>query len=104
MSRKEAVTLASRTLGLLMTIWSLTDLSYLPTHLHSYLRYVDPGPVVTPSNEFWRHHEFIDLGFLVVRILGTALVAFWLFRASPEVEQLLLPIEPNSPVTIRAAN
>ena len=40
-SRKDAVTLASRTLAVLLTVWALRDVSYLPETLHSFLHYLN---------------------------------------------------------------
>lgn len=39
MSRRDGVLWASRTLAVLLTVWVLVDLSYLPGTVHSFLRY-----------------------------------------------------------------
>ena len=90
MSTRQAVLLASRTLALLMAVWALTELSYLPSSLDSFLRYRQQG-MVTSSTEYWRHHYLIQLGFLVTRIVGYSLTSMWLFKGSAEVHELLLP-------------
>jgi hypothetical protein len=89
-SRKDAVVLASRTLAVLLTVWALNDLSYLPGSLNSFLHY---GSQVTPSTatQYWRHYYLIGLGFLVTRIVGYSLMAMWLYKGGPEIEELLLP-------------
>jgi hypothetical protein len=70
MSRKDAVVLASRALALFFAVWALGEASYLPERLHSFLHYMDEG-------------------FLVIRIIGYSLLARWLYRGGPEVEELL---------------
>jgi hypothetical protein len=91
MSRKDAVWVASRTLAVLLTVWALTDLSYLPGAVYSYLRYASDELGSSPSVEYWRHSHLIALGFLVTRIVGYALIAGWLHKGGPEVAELLLP-------------
>jgi hypothetical protein len=101
MSRKDAVLLASRTLAVLLTIWALTDGSYLPERVHSFLRYLNYEPVASNSIQYWRHYTLIALGFLIIRIIGYSLMAVWLFKCGSDVEELLLPTERegNAPRT-----
>ena len=91
MSRKDAVVVAGRTLALLLTVWALTDVSYLPERLHSFLYYLHQQSTSSTSTHYWRHYYLIALGFLVVRIVGYSLIARWLFKGGHEVEELLLP-------------
>jgi len=93
MSRKDAVVLASRTVALLLIVWALTELSHLPERVYSFLRYLNPGPTPSPAIQYWRHYDLIDLGFLVTRIIGFSLLARWLFKGGPEVEELFLQSE-----------
>ena len=100
MSRKDAVVLAGRTWALLLTVWALTEASYLPASLHSFLRYIDQGPGASTAIQYWRHYYLITLSFIVTRMVGFALLARWLFKGGPEVEDLLSPRTPEqSPVT-----
>jgi hypothetical protein len=41
-----------------------------------------------------RHDYLIEIGFLVTRIVGYSLMARWLFKGGPEIEDLLMP-EPE---------
>jgi hypothetical protein len=91
-SRKDAVTLASRTLAVLLTVWALADLSYLPGRLHSFLHYGTPSS--TAATQYLRHYYLIEVGFLVTRVIGYSLMARWLFKGGLEIEELLLP-EPE---------
>ena len=90
MSRKEAVSLASRALAMLMTVWALTEVSHLPSTLYSYLRYTNEQSMAS-ANLYWRHQYLIQLGFLITRIIGYSLTAVWLFKGGSEVQELLLP-------------
>jgi hypothetical protein len=97
MSRKEAVMLASRTLAVLLTVSAMTEVSYLPESVHSFLHYLNPGSTSSTAVEYWRHYYLIRLGFLVTRIVGYSLMAMWLYKGGPEIEELLLP-EPEEHV------
>jgi hypothetical protein len=98
MSRKDAVMLASRTLAVLLTVWALTDVSYLPGSLHSFLHYLYDERPGTPGVSYMRHYYLMSLGFLITRIVGYSLMARWLYRGGAEIEELLLPFttEENS--------
>ncbi len=91
MSKEEAVILASRTLGLLMIVWALADLSHLPGTAYTFIHYANvelSSPAVT---QYYRHSDLIALCFLITRIIGFSLLARWLFQAGPEVVEALLP-------------
>jgi len=95
MSKKDAVVLASRTLATLLIVWALTEVSHLPVTLQSYLHYLN-HELSSPSIEYMRHYYLITLGFIVTRIVGYSLMARWLYKGGPEIEELLLPTEPES--------
>lgn len=101
MSRQDAVTLASRSLATLLTLWVLADISYLPAEVLGFRHYVN-HEISSSSNveywQYWRHHYLIELSFLVTRIVGLSLMAWWLYKGGPEIEELLLPsgIEENA--------
>jgi hypothetical protein len=91
MSTKDAVVLAGRTLALLMAVWALGEASSLPESLLRSLRYSYQEPALSAAVQYWRHYHLIALGFLVTRIIGFSLLARWLYKGGPDVEQLLLP-------------
>jgi hypothetical protein len=93
MSRRDAVLLASRRLSVLITIWALTELSYLPERLHSFLHYANGDAGASLYVEHMRHHDLIVVASLLIRIIGFLLLALWLRRSGPEVMELLLPLE-----------
>jgi hypothetical protein len=89
------VVLAGRTLALLLTVWALAEASYLPASLHSFLRYINQEPGASTAIQYWRHYHLISFSFIVVRMVGFSLLARWLFKGGPEVEELLLPPAPE---------
>jgi hypothetical protein len=95
MSRKDVLVLASRTLALLLVVWALAEASYLPESLHSFLRYINREPGSSTAIQYWRHYYLIRLSFGLTRMLGFSLLARWLFRGGPEVEELLSPSTPH---------
>lgn len=90
MSRKDALVLASRALALLFAVLALSESSYLPEFVHSFRRYMGQEPGSSTAIQYWRHYYLIRLSFLVTRVVGFSLLARWLFRGGPEVEELLL--------------
>jgi hypothetical protein len=94
MSRRDLITLASRTLATLLIVSALSEVSYLPSRLHSFLHYLNHEPA-SSGIDYLRHYYLIDLGFLVARIVGYSLMARWLYQGGPEIEELLLPVEPQ---------
>jgi len=91
MSRKDAVVLASRTLATFFAVWALGEVSYLPGSVHSFLRYAGQDPLSVSASLYYRHYYLIALSFLVTRIIGYSLMARWLYKGGPEIEELLLP-------------
>jgi hypothetical protein len=53
MTKKEAVRLASRTLALLLVVWALSDLSYIPTTAFSLSHYRVDTPL-TPTQQHYQ--------------------------------------------------
>lgn len=90
MSRKDAIWLASRTLSVLLTVWAFTEASYLPGTVHSFLRY-HQDPESSAYVQYMHHSYLISTGFRITRIIGYSLMARWLYKGGPEVEELLLP-------------
>jgi hypothetical protein len=89
MSRKDAIVLASRTLALLMVVWTLSEVSGLPGSVYSFLHYVNQEPVSSTVTPYWLHYHLITLGFLVTKIVGFSLMARWLYQGGPDVDELL---------------
>ena len=100
MSRKEAIVIASRALAVLMTIWALSDLCSLPAYIHSFQHYMSRDTAPFPTIEYYQRQNLLSLSFLVTKIIGFSLVARWLYKGGPEVEELLFPSTPEKPSTV----
>jgi ABC-type anion transport system duplicated permease subunit len=96
MSKKDAVVLASRTLATLLIVWALTEVSHLPSALHSFLHY--NAEVASRGTDYLRPSYLITLGFIITRIIGYSLMARWLYKGGPEIEELLLPVSEEGVV------
>ena len=95
MSRKDAVVLASRTLALFFVVSTLAEASYLPEYLHSFHYYINQGGSSSTAVQYWSHYYLIRAGFLVTRMVGYFLIARWLYKGGPEVEELLFGAPPE---------
>jgi len=95
MSRKDAAVLASRTLALLLIVWALADVSYLPEYLHSFIHHLHQESVLATAHGYWFYYYLIRLSLDVVRIVGFSLMAWWLFQGGPKVEKMFLPVVPE---------
>ena len=95
MSRTEGLVLGARLLGLLLTVWALSELLSVPTEVYSLLNH-SSGSVLTSDGGYWQHYEGMVLGFTIVRFVGFSLAARWLYRGGPDVEEFLLPAEPTA--------
>ena len=91
MSGKDTAVLASRALALLLTVWALSEASYLPDHVYAFLHRTHQDSVLSTASGYWYHYYVISIGFLIVRVVGFALLARWLFKGGPEVEEVLFP-------------
>lgn len=91
MNRRDALVIGSRALAVLFSVWALAEVSYLPSAIYSFLHYADQGTSSSGAMLYWRHHYLMALGFLITRIVGYCLMAMWLYRCGPDIDQLLLP-------------
>lgn len=98
MSSKDGVLIASRILSVFFTVWALGEVTYLPEFLHSYLHYTDPDIVPSAYVQYMHHYYLLRVGFLVTRIIGYFLMARWLYKAGPGIEELLLPSQTEQTV------
>src|ERR1700690_2562683 len=98
MSRADAILLASRALAVLLTVWALSEVSYLPGSVYAFLHYSNVELATPTSTLYYRHANLISLSFLVTRLIGYTLMARWLYRGGPDIEDLLLPTSPDENV------
>jgi hypothetical protein len=70
----------------------------LPGSVYGFLHYSNVELASPTSTLYYRHANLISLSFLVTRIIGYSLMARWLYRGGPEIEDLLLPAAPEESV------
>lgn len=102
MSKQEAIVVAGRALAVLMTVWALSAVSYLPEYVQAYLHYAYYESTASTNVryvQYMQHSHLIDLCFLIARIIGFSLLARWLFKGGTEVNELLLP-SSNEPQVV----
>ena len=104
MSKNDAILLASRALAVLLTVWALTDLSYLPGNVYAFLHYSNIELSSPTTTQYYRHANLISLSFLVTRIIGFSLMARWLYKGGPDIEELLLPGSNEENVALGATS
>jgi hypothetical protein len=90
MSKRDAVVLASRTLALLMLVWTFSEFCSLPELVLSYVHYSRYEPA-TAYVDYMRHYHLALLTVTVAKIIVFSVVAFWLHDAGPGVAETLLP-------------
>jgi hypothetical protein len=93
MSKRDAVVLASRTLALLLLVWTFSEFCSLPELVLSYIHYSRYEPA-TAYVDYMRHYHLALLTVNVANI-GFSVLAFWLHNAGPGVAEALLPAEPG---------
>jgi len=90
MTKKEFVLLASRALSLILVIWSVGSLVYVPGPLFSMLHYRSIS-MRTASQNFYYTYDFITVLMRLVLAGGLFLAAIWFYRCGPDIEKFLLP-------------
>lgn len=91
MSKKDGVVIASRALSVFLVVWALTEISYLPEYLHSYRYYPNAVSGSIGYVQYMQHYHLLRICFLITRTVGYSLMARWLYKAGPEVEEVFLP-------------
>lgn len=89
MSTKQAVTIACRVLSVYFLTWMLTDLTYLPSNLYSFLHH--ESAMGAFSTTYWRNSDLISLSFRVLRMVALFFAVQWFYRAGPAVQRYFLP-------------
>jgi hypothetical protein len=87
-SKKEAVTIASRTLAVYFLFWFLDDLTYLPSSLHSLWHH--RNMLSTEWTTYLRNSDVISISFRLLRMVGLFFAVQWFYRAGPAVQGYFL--------------
>jgi hypothetical protein len=89
LSRKELATLASRALALYLTAWLISDLTYLPERVYSFLHETKQQSVLLAQG-YWYGHYKIVLVFALIRILALLCAAIFFWQCGPKAQGLFL--------------
>ena len=89
MSTKEAVTIVSRALSVNFLAWLLSELTYLPSRLFSFLHH-ENGLGALGGMTYWRDSDLISVCFLVLRIVVLFFAVQWFYRAGPRLQVYFL--------------
>lgn len=95
MSKRDAVIIASRILCVLFIAWALTEISYLPEFVDSYRYYANGVYSSVGYVQYMQQYHLLRVCFLIVRIVGYLLLARWLYKAGPDVQEVFLPEQPT---------
>ncbi len=87
MTREDMAVVASRSLALLMTVWTLVDVTHLPEQIFSLLHHVGHQSVVGPA-DYWTGYYSLVIAFHVIRLLVMALAGVWFWKGGPVPERL----------------
>lgn len=89
MTRKEGILLFSRTLVVYLILWALTDFSYVPQVVFSFVHW--SRQTASSGSAYYRRLDLISLILHATRIVGFFILARWFHKCGPAVESLLLP-------------
>jgi len=84
MTRKDAVTLASRAFSIYLLCWALDALSYLPERLFAFTHYASLTGFASAA--YSKNYYFVALALLFVRVVTLFAFANWFYQAGPKVE------------------
>jgi len=88
MSANQAVTIVSRALAIYFLTWFLTDLTYLPSNLHSLFHHSWLSGAQATS--YWRDSDLITLSFRLLRMIALFFAVQWFYRAGPTIQSYFL--------------
>ena len=78
-----------RGLAIYFLAWFLSDLTYLPSHVSSFLHY-EFGTTTLRDPDYWRGYYLMDLFFHIVRLTSLFFAVQWFYRAGPRIQAYLL--------------
>ena len=87
MSRKEFVFVVSRWFAILLGIWGLVDVSYVPERLFSLSHFMNERSALSGHN-YQSDYYLIATAFLFARALALFYAAGWFWRCGPRVQAL----------------
>jgi len=94
-TRRDAVILVSRLIGLYLLVWALDNATNLPAYSFSVAHRLGEYSVVLGSS-YLRSLDLIELVACMVRVVGLLALSAWFFHAGPRLQALLLPPEKQA--------
>jgi hypothetical protein len=95
MTREEMASLTSRAFALLMTVWTLVEISSLPERILSLSHHLEERGVLRTA-DYWSAYYKVVLVALVLRILVLAIASVWFWKAGPRARTIFLGREPST--------
>ena len=87
MTREDMAVVASRSLALLMAVWTLVDLTYLPEKIFELFYHVGHQSVIGKPDH-WISYYSLVIALHVIRTLLTALAGVWFWKGGPVPQTL----------------
>jgi hypothetical protein len=88
MSTKQAVTIVSRALAVYFLTSLLTDLTYIPTNLHSLFHHAETTSAM--ASPYLRNSDLLWLSFRLLRMIVLFFAVQWFYRAGPSIQRYFL--------------
>ena|SRR5690348_12883572 len=88
-SQKEGIVLVSRLVSIYLFVWMLSDLTYVPERLFSFVHYAHERSVLASHNCFYSLDSF-SLGFHLLRIVLLLSASVWFYRCGPTIQALFV--------------
>jgi hypothetical protein len=86
-ARREVVLIAARALAILLLVWALLDLVYLPEYLVSLSHYT-ARPTVLSTDNYWSNHYRLVTAACLFRVLFLTCFSRVLWKCGPRIENL----------------
>jgi hypothetical protein len=87
MTREDMAVVASRSLALLMAVWTLASLTYVPEEVFSLVYHLGHQSAVG-TRDHWSSLHSLVITFHVIRLLLTALAGIWVWKGGPVPQTL----------------
>jgi hypothetical protein len=97
-SKKEVVTIVSRSLAVYFLFWFLSDLTYLPSNLFSLWHHQNVLGT-TDWTTYLRDSDMLSLSFRLFRLVALFFAVQWFYRAGPAVQGYFLDSMDDEPAS-----
>jgi hypothetical protein len=101
MSKRETVVLVSRVFALLLAVWALVEITYLPEHLLALFHHMSQRSVLA-AHDYWSSYYMVITALHFVRIAGLSIAAVLFWKCGPGVERIFSPPPDNTNGVVQA--